>query len=201
MQNTINLDIKGMTCASCVNRIERVLKKDESVQEASVNLATEKAKISFDAAKTNPQHLIELIQKAGYEATLSVDKKIKAAQKSSDLKQEKILIMISVLLTLPLVLPMLLAPLGWDVMPSPWVQLILATPVQFWIGARFYRSGWGAIKARTGNMELLVAIGTSAAYALSLYLLLKNLDHLSHHELHLYFEGSAVIITLVLLRK
>jgi Cu+-exporting ATPase len=201
MQKTINLDVKGMTCASCVNRIERVLKKEESVQEASVNLATEKAKISFDAAKTNPQHLIELIQKAGYDAKLSVDKKIKAALKTSELKHEKFLIIISAVLTLPLVLPMLLSPLGWNMMPSPWIQLILATPVQFWIGARFYRSGWSAIKARSGNMELLVAIGTSAAYFLSLYLLLENIDHLNHHELHLYFEGSAVIITLVLFGK
>ncbi len=201
MQNTINLDIKGMNCASCVNRIERALKKDASVQEASVNLATEKATISFDASKSNSQHLIELIKKAGYEATMTVDKKTKADRKSWDLRHEKILITISSLLTLPLVLPMLLAPLGWDVMPSPWVQLLLATPVQFWIGARFYRSGLSAIKARSGNMELLVAIGTTAAYALSLYLLLKNPDHLSHHDLHLYFEGSAVIITLVLLGK
>src|SRR5690606_33505374 len=106
----------------------------------------------------------------------------------------KLLLIISTLLTLPLVLPMLFHPFGIDLMPNGLIQLILATPVQFWIGARFYRSAWGAVKAKTGNMELLVAIGTTAAYGLSIYMLLK-------HSHHLYFESSAVVITLVLFGK
>lgn len=199
MQQNISLDIKGMTCASCVNRIEKVLKKDSGVLSASVNLATEKAKIEYDDAHLDSTKLISLVAKAGYQASLSENKK--PVDKKYLLKKEKLLIILSSLLTLPLVLPMLLEPFGINIMPPPWIQLMLATPVQFYVGARFYKSGWGAIKAKTGNMELLVAIGTSAAYGLSIYLLLKNLEHLEHHMPHLYFEGSAVIITLVLLGK
>jgi Cu+-exporting ATPase len=202
MQQNISLDIKGMTCASCVGRIEKVLKKDEAIISASVNLATEKAKIIFDPAKRNLQNILDLIAKAGYEAKLSTQSlKSTTASKEKELKKDKILIFISALLTLPLVLPMALDIFGYHLMPSPWIQLLLATPVQFYIGARFYKSAWSAIKAKTGNMELLVALGTSAAYGLSLYLLLKNVDHLEHHTPHLYFESAAVIITLVLLGK
>lgn len=196
MHQDISLDIKGMTCASCVNRIEKVLKKNPGVLDASVNLATEKAKINFDNKILNPQKIIELIVKAGYGATLS-----SGQVKKIDLHLEKKLIIISALLTLPLMLPMIFEPFGLHLMPSPWIQLLLATPVQFYIGARFYKSAWAAVRALTGNMELLVAVGTSAAYGLSVYLILKNLNHLNHHPPHLYFEGSTVVITLVLLGK
>lgn len=186
MKQEITLDIKGMTCASCVNRIEKVLKKDDGVMNASVNLATEKASVEFESDKTNTQKLIEAVAKAGYEASVHTDR----GNSNSDLNHDKLLILFSSLLSLPLVLPMF-----GGFMLDGWIQLLLATPVQFFVGARFYKSAWGALKARTGNMELLVAIGTSAAYFLSLYLLLT-----SHHA-HLYFEGSAVIITLVMLGK
>ena len=199
MQQNISLDIKGMTCASCVNRIEKVLQKDQGIISASVNLATEKAKVEFDSSRLDISKVIALISKAGYEAKISSLKSNES--KADELKKEKYLIILSVILTLPLALPMVFEPFGYHLMPSPWIQLLLATPIQFFIGARFYKSAWGAIKAKTGNMELLVAIGTSAAYGLSLYLLLKNLGHLEHHAPHLYFEGSAVIITLVLLGK
>ena len=175
MQQNIDLDIKGMTCASCVNRIEKVLKKDEAISLASVNLATEKAKVEFNPSKIDVARIIELIANAGYEARVSSPKS--KDTKAADLAKEKFLIILSVLLTLPLALPMILEPMGYHLMPSPWVQLLLATPIQFFIGARFYKSAWGALKAKTGNMELLVAIGTSAAYGLSLYLLLKHLGH------------------------
>lgn len=199
MQQNISLDIKGMTCASCVGRIEKVLQKDVGITSASVNLATEKANVVFDSTKMNVSRIVELIAKAGYEAKVSST--TSKESKEDELKRAKWLIVLSSLLTLPLALPMVFEPFGYHIMPSPWVQLLLATPIQFYIGARFYKSAWSAIKAKTGNMELLVAIGTSAAYGLSLYLLLKNLNHLEHHMPHLYFEGSAVIITLVLLGK
>jgi Cu+-exporting ATPase len=101
-------------------------------------------------------------------------------------------------LTLPLVTPMLLQLFGVDWMLDGWLQLALATPVQFWLGWRFYRAGWKAMLAKTGNMDLLVALGTSAAYGLSIYLLFKHADH---GMPHLYFEASAAVITLVLLGK
>ena len=202
MQNQIDLDITGMTCASCVNRIEKTLNKDEGIVSASVNLATEKARVEFNPEKIDQDKIIALVSKAGYEAKISSAKKgIKEENKKDELKHQKFLIIASTLLTLPLVLPMLLEPLGLHLMLSPWIQLALATPVQFYIGAKFYKSAWGAIKARAGNMELLVAIGTSAAYGLSIYLIIKHLDHLANHPPHLYFESSAVIITLVLLGK
>lgn len=199
MQKTIDLDIKGMTCASCVNRVEKALKKDSGVISASVNLATEKARVEFDPTKLDLLKIIAFVTNAGYEASLVSVKK--NADKEDELKQEKNLLIISALLTLPLIIPMLFEPIGLHLMPSPWIQLLLATPIQFIIGAKFYKSAWGAIKAKSGNMELLVAIGTTSAYGLSLYLLLKGMKHLNHQMPHLYFESSAVVITLVLFGK
>ena len=199
MEENISLDIKGMTCASCVSRIEKVLKTNTAILSASVNLATEKARIEFDSSKMDVAKIVGLISKAGYTSKVS-SQSIKES-KEIELQKDKFLIIFSILLTVPLALPMVFEPFGYHLMPSPWIQVLLATPVQFFIGARFYKSAWGAIKAKSGNMELLVAIGTTAAYGLSLYLLLKNIEHLEHHTPHLYFEGSAVIITLVLLGK
>ncbi|MCB9092389.1 MAG: copper-translocating P-type ATPase [Halobacteriovoraceae bacterium] len=193
MKNII-LNIEGMTCASCVNRIENKLLKNKSIAKASVNLATEKALIvvedDLDILK-----IVEIIKDAGYKATREKSKT------NEDLKKQKWIVIISSILSLPLVLPMILQPLGINFNVPAFVQLILATPVQFIIGFKFYKLAWAAIKEKTGNMELLVAIGTTAGYFLSLYLMYKHQDHLSHNSVHLYFEGSAVIITLVLLGK
>lgn len=199
MQQKITLDIKGMTCASCVNRVEKVLKKNDGVLSASVNLATEKASIEFDPDKINSAKLMEAVKKAGYEAFMP-DLKL-AQKKEAEMGKEKLTVILAILLTLPLSLPMLLEPFGFHLMPSPWIQILLATPIQFIIGARFYKSAWGAIKARSGNMELLVVIGTSAAYGLSLYILYKNYAELHQQMPHLYFEASAMVITLILLGK
>jgi P-type Cu+ transporter len=200
MEKKIYLNIKGMTCASCVNRIEKVLKKDAGVKDASVNLATEKAKIKFDDSKLDTSRIIAIIENAGYEAKIpSIQKdQLKVAD---SLRREKYIIIFSSLLTLPLALPMLLEPFGIHLMPSHWIQLLLATPVQFIVGARFYKAAWGAIKAASGNMELLVSLGTSAAYGLSLFEMFRHRDLQAHHMPHLYFEASAVVITLVLLGK
>ena len=201
MQQNVVLDINGMTCASCVSRIEKVLKKNEGISSASVNLATEKASVQFDPSKIDLLKIVSSIKTAGYEASLSNPKKSNTDEKRISLNKERRIILFSTVLTLPLVLPLIWELFGANFMLSPWIQWILATPIQFYIGFRFYRSAWGAIKAKTGNMELLVAIGTSAAYGLSVYLLLKNLSHIHHQMPHLYFEGSAVIITMVLLGK
>lgn len=195
---TINVQIEGMTCASCVGRIERKLKSNKYISKVNVNLATEKGRITFDNSSVKKSEIIELIRSAGYEAETS---DVSTNDKMIMLRREKNILIISSLLTIPLVVPMLFMPFGIDFHINPWIQMILATPVQFVIGARFYKSAWAALKNRSGNMELLVAIGTSAAYFLSLYLVLKNLDHLHHQVLHLYFESSSVIITLILLGK
>lgn len=201
MTSKATLNITGMTCASCVSRIEKALRKGEGITEASVNLATEKANVSYEPSKTDLEKIVSLIFSAGYEATIATTGEINSGERVLAIKRDKNLLLLSSLLTLPLVLPMLMEPFGLHLMPSPWMQLALATPVQFYIGKRFYKSAWGALKAWAGNMELLVVIGTTAAYCLSIYLLLESVTRLDHHSPHLYFESSAVVITLVLLGK
>jgi Cu+-exporting ATPase len=187
----IRLPIEGMTCASCVARVEKALKKVPGVGSAEVNLATETATVTL-AAGARPEALVEAVHKAGYETHLAPKPQAPAADRSWWP------VVASAIFTLPLLVPMVLDPFGIHWALPGWVQLILATPVQFVLGARFYRAGWKALLARTGNMDLLVAIGTSAAYALSVYLLMK---HWEHGMPHLYFEAGAAVITLVLLGK
>lgn len=197
--------ITGMTCASCVFRIENAVKKVPGVNSIQVNLSNETAQI-YSASEEVLNSALLAIENAGYKAQLITQNNSSkiAESKFQGLAKEKLYLILSALLTLPLVLPMLLEPLGLNLMPPAWLQLIFATPVQFFFGYRFYRSAYGALRARTGNMDLLVALGTSAAYGLSLYEILRNLGHLEHlHQrgVHLYFESAAVIITLILFGK
>jgi len=182
------LRIEGMSCASCVGRVEKALRGVPGVVEASVNLATEKASVRGG----DPDALLAAVRGAGYDAA--------PAERTPSIARDNTVwpVAAAALLSLPLLLPMLAQPFGLDLMLPGWLQLLLATPVQFWLGARFYRAGWKALRAGSGNMDLLVALGTSAAYGLSLYLLLQ--DH-AHGAPHLYFESSAAVITLVLLGK
>jgi Cu+-exporting ATPase len=182
--NVIKLPIEGMTCASCVARVEKALKRVPGVASAEVNLATETATVGL-AEGAAPESLVEAVREAGYEARLAP-----APKPARDTSWWPVAA--AAALTAPLFLPMLG---GWA-LPG-WLQLALATPVQFWLGARFYRAGWKALRARTGNMDLLVALGTSAAYGLSVYMLWRHWGH----EPHLYFEAGAAVITLVLLGK
>lgn len=192
---SVSLSISGMTCASCVTRVEKALKKVPGVTDASVNLATEKAQIT--AVGVPVDRLITAVEKAGYDAAVSSDTAPK--EQAGSRLPTWWPVALSALLSLPLVVPMLGMPFGNHWALPGWLQMALATPVQFWLGARFYKAGWKALLARSGNMDLLVAIGTSAAYGLSVYLLL---GHANHEGMgHLYFESSAVVITLVLLGK
>jgi P-type Cu+ transporter len=201
---TVELNVLGMTCASCVGRVEKALLKVPGVVKASVNLANETATVETVSAA--PDALLKAVEKAGYSASLREASPAAAAADGEEARRSAVAarelrhVMIAALLSFPLVLPMLLAPLGIDFLVSGWVQLLLATPVQFWLGARFYRAGWRAARAGTGNMDLLVALGTSAAYGLSLYqLVVPGMDHGVGG--HFYFEASAVVITLILLGK
>ena len=193
----LSLHISGMSCASCVGRIEKALRKVAGVVQVSVNLASELASISvFESVATAP--LIAAIERAGYTAS---ELQTLPPGPAAGLPAWWPLAA-AVLLTTPLAAPMLLMPLGnsWQ-LPGSW-QLVLASALQFWLGARFYRAGWRALKARSGNMDLLVALGTSAAYGLSLYQLWMSWQHSSSHmQTHLYFESSASVITLILLGK
>jgi len=192
-QPPVTLVIDGMTCASCVTRVEKALAHVPGVTGASVNLATEKARIDGAAP---PAALMAAVEAAGYAARIETTDAPTVPVKTGAATWWPVAV--GALLSIPLVLPMFLAPFGIDAMLPGWVQWLLATPVQFWLGARFYRAGWSALRAGAGNMDLLVAIGTSAAYGLSLYLLLTQSGHAASH---LYFESSAVVITLVLLGK
>ncbi|WP_216358563.1 heavy metal translocating P-type ATPase [Gilliamella apicola] len=187
-----NFFVEDMSCASCVSRVEKALKKIDGVIDVSVNLATEKATVNTNA-NVELETLMSVVDKAGYHAVKINDQQthIKDAEKQASLWP----IIISVLLAIPFVLPMLLEPFGIHLMMPAWLQLVIASIVQFGLGAKFYRSGFNAVKALSGNMDLLVAIGTSAAYGLSLYQwIIGNNDHL-------YFESSVVIITLILIGK
>lgn len=196
----LKVDIAGMTCASCVSRIEKALAKHPQIHHVTVNLATESASIEAENGLDH-QVVIQIIEDAGYQASFpDLHRPSNLAFKiPSSAKHEGQHIVIATLLTLPLVAPMLGALFHQDWILTGWIQFILATVVQFWLGARFYRAGWHALKTFSGNMDLLVAIGTSAAYGLSVYVLFKSAaSGMSHH---LYFEASATVITLVMLGK
>jgi Cu+-exporting ATPase len=192
---TLDLGIGGMTCASCVSRVEKALKKVPGVSDAAVNLATESARVSFAPSEQIEARLRRAVRDAGYEPRAA-----DALEQADDASPWAGFapVGIGLALSLPLVVPMLGDLAGKHWMLPAWVQFLLATPVQFILGARFYKAGWFALKALTGNMDLLVAIGTTAGWALSMWLWLSAE---SGTMVHLYFEASAVVVTLVLLGK
>ncbi len=184
--------IEGMSCASCVRRVEKALATVPGVAHAAVNLATETARVDSESP-LDFAALQQAIGKAGYAAS-------EVAAPAADTAPripEGLAVILSAALSVPLVVPMVAEWFGVHLMMPAWLQWLLATPVQFVFGARFYRAGWKALKAGAGNMDLLVALGTSAAYGLSVYLALAP----SQGMAHLYFEASAVVLTLVLLGK
>ena len=194
----VSIDIEGMTCASCVSRVEKALANMLGIEAATVNLATEQARIRLkEAIPGMNQHIIDVIQKAGYGAKQSAAPgQIKEAKQSAFWSTDGLgPVLLSFALSAPLVLPMVLMPFGIHWMPSGLWQLLLASPVQFVFGWRFYKSGFKALMSGAGNMDLLVALGTTAAYGLSVYQLAFGDPHA------LYFEGAAVIISMVLLGK
>jgi len=194
---TLELAIEGMTCASCVGRVERALLKIPQVRSATVNLASERARIEA-LATLEASTLVQAVEAAGYKARASDRQQAATDSNDQRLARERRTVFIALLLAAPLVLPMFGDLFGQHWMLPPWAQFLLATPVQFILGARFYVAGWKAVRARTGNMDLLVAIGTSAGYGLSLY---QWWATPAGEMPHLYFEASAVIIALVLFGK
>ena len=195
-QQSLELSIDGMTCASCVGRVERALAKVPGVKSVSVNLANERAHLEL-LGQVDPQSLIAAVTKAGYNASVWEVEHPTTDTQQQRLHHERWVLIMAIALALPLVLPMLLQPFGVHWMLPAWVQFALATPVQFIFGARFYVAAWKAVRAGAGNMDLLVALGTSAGYGLSLYEWATAAGRMPH----LYFEASAVVIALVLLGK
>jgi Cu+-exporting ATPase len=195
-QHSLELSIDGMTCASCVGRVERALNKVPGVKSVSVNLANERAHLEL-LGQIDPQTLLAAVTKAGYSASVWEAEQPQTDRQHTRLHRERWALLAAITLALPLVLPMLLQPFGVHWMLPAWVQFALATPVQFIFGARFYVAAWKAVRAGAGNMDLLVALGTSAGYGLSLYEWATAAGRMPH----LYFEASAVVIALVLLGK
>ncbi len=194
----MDLALEGMTCAACADRIERVLNRIQGI-EANVNFATERARVRLQPGSATPQQLVAAVRKAGYDAH-----EISAASRQADrarhalaYRRELRLFWASAVLTAPLLAQMLVMFSGQhaDLIPR-WVQLGLATPVQFWIGRRFYVGAWHALRGRSANMDVLIALGTSMAWLYSTAVTLLGL-----HERHIYFEASAAIVTLVLMGK
>ncbi len=199
----VELAIVGMTCAACSTRLEKVLGRSAGVESAHVNLATERARVRFQPGESSVEALIEAVARAGFTASESgegeheAEKARREARYQGELRQFGF----AAALSLPL-LAQMPAMFGWigdgtthDLLPR-WLQLLLATPVQFWIGARFYRGAWASLRGGSANMDVLVALGTSIAWLFSTVVTLTG-----RHDQHVYFEASATIITLVLLGK
>jgi len=195
-----DIGIGGMTCASCVARVERAIAKLPGVESVSVNLATESARVKWAASQTSEDEstqqarLRRAVRDAGYEPLAAEH----LEQAPEGAWTGFMPVAMGLLFSTPLVLPMVGDALGQHWMLSALWQFLLATPVQFVLGARFYKAGWHALLAGSGNMDLLVALGTTAGWALSVWLWLTAP---AGAMVHLYFEGSAVVITLVLLGK
>ena len=197
----LDLSLAGMTCAACAGRIEKVLNRLPGV-EAVVNLASEKAHLRFVPGLATPEKMIEVVRRAGFGASVASDdsRAEEKARKAAAYADEVRRFWVSAALALPLVAQMLFmfggAGASHEELLPRWLQLLIATPVQFWIGRRFYVGAWHALRGGSGNMDVLVALGTSMAYLFSLVVTVAGL-----HEQHVYFEASATIITLVLMGK
>ncbi|WP_270179814.1 heavy metal translocating P-type ATPase [Alkalihalobacillus sp. CinArs1] len=202
----VELDIHGMTCAACSTRVEKGLNRTSGVASASVNLTTESGVVAYQPGAITVDEIIEKVKKLGYDAVVKEDREEKKSHKEEEIKKKKVKLGISVLLSLPLLYTMI-AHLPFDValpLPdlfmNPWFQFLLATPVQFYIGAPFYVGAYRALINKSANMDVLVALGTSAAYFYSVVEGIRLLLTPGYHP-ELYFETSAVLITLILVGK
>ncbi len=194
-------DITGMTCAACSNRIEKVLNKQPAIQNATVNLSTEVATVDYYPGNIDESDIIERIKKLGYDATLKSEEQ--SSRKENELRRKKYKLILSAVLSLPLLLTMLTHLFGIHlphIFMNPWFQFAFAFPVQFIIGWQFYTGAYKSLRSGSANMDVLVALGTSAAFFYSLYESIKWMRGLTNDP-HLYFETSAVLITLILFGK
>ena len=205
VKEKVEFDITGMTCAACSARIEKVLNKMDGVSSANVNLALEKAVIEFNPSDVSVADMIARIEKIGFGAHQKEEAKEQVDYREQHIKEQQRKFIIAAILSLPLLWTMvghfsftsfLYVP---DVLMNPWVQMLLATPVQFIIGWQFYVGAYKSLRNGSANMDVLVVMGTSAAYFYSVYQAVLHVG--SQHEAHLYFETSAVLITLILLGK
>jgi P-type Cu+ transporter len=194
---TKTLLIEGMTCSACSSRVEKVLNKLEGVESASVNLSTNKATVKYKSGILEEKELLDAVEKAGYKGEIEVERDLdrEKERREKEIKSLKTSFIISAFLSLPLFAAMFFHMAGVEsILTNGWFQFALATPVQFIIGYRFYSGAYKALRGGGANMDVLVAMGTSAAYFYSVYNVFAGV-----HEY--YFEASAVIITLIILGK
>lgn len=207
VKETVDFQIGGMTCAACAARIEKGLNKMSGVKRASVNLALESAQVEFSPGEVSVEDLIKKVEKIGYTASLKSEKKEDGDHRKKEIVRQKRKLIASAILSLPLLWAMVshfsFTSFIWvpDLFMNPWFQLVLAAPVQFIVGAQFYKGAYKALRNGSANMDVLVALGTSAAFFYSLYLSIQSLNAHGHHEVQLYYETSSVLITLILLGK
>lgn len=199
--------VSGMTCAACANRVEKRLNKLDGVNKATVNFALESATVDFNPDEVNVNEMKSAITKLGYKLEVKPDDQDESTDhRLQEIERQKKKFIISFILSFPLLWAMvshfsftsfIYLP---DMLMNPWVQLALATPVQFIIGGQFYVGAYKALRNKSANMDVLVALGTSAAYFYSVYLSIQSIGS-SEHMTDLYFETSAVLITLIILGK
>ncbi|MBO6946783.1 MAG: copper-translocating P-type ATPase [Rhodospirillales bacterium] len=205
-QSEIELDVGGMTCAGCASNVEKALNAVPGVIVAEVNLAMERAHVTWLGHDVSSRALVDAVDAAGYRAepraTDAERRRQQAARQAEEdskrLKRETAMVVVSVLLSAPLLAMMVLPPMGIQYHVPALLQLMLAAPVQFWIGARFYIGAYRSLKAGSGNMDVLVALGTSAAFTLSTWIVFREGIGTPSH---LYYEASAVVVTLVVVGK
>lgn len=194
------LRLKGMTCAACAARLEKALNNLEGVTRATVNFATESAAVEYNPPQVTVRDMIKAVQGAGYdgEERVQEDRDTEKQEREKEVRKLKGLFIISAILSFPLLMAMVFHVIGSpiEILHNPWVQLILASPVQFIVGYRFYKGAYHALKGGGANMDVLVSVGTSAAYIYSVY----N-GFFAGNVMDLYFEASAVVITLIMLGK
>lgn len=199
---SISFHVSGMHCASCASNIQRKLRKTTGVNDASVNYANEQAAVMFDTTKLKPETIADAIASIGYTAHIDApaDSDIADSERAAELYNLKIKLIVSGILSILLMASMI--PGLPMVLHNPWLMWVLATPVQFWAGKRFYQGAWSGIKNFSANMDTLVAMGTSAAYFFSAFVVLFETWLTSQGvSTHIYFEASAAIITFILLGK
>ncbi|WP_025783308.1 heavy metal translocating P-type ATPase [Sporosarcina sp. D27] len=207
VQEKVAFDISGMTCAACATKIEKRISKMDGVSKASVNFALETIAVEYDSKKVETTEMITAVKKMGYELIPEQASKDKMDHKEQEIKKQEKKFILSLILTIPLLWTMVahFEFLSFIYMPhilmNPWVQLAFATPVQFIVGAQFYKGAFNSLRNKSANMDVLVALGTSAAYFYSLYLSIEWMSNGKVGSPELYFEASAVILTLIVLGK
>lgn len=209
VKDAVDFNIVGMTCAACATRIEKGLNKMPGVSKATVNLALETAHVEFSAAEVSVSEMVNKVDQLGYKAIHKEEEATAGDYKQKEIRHKKIQLVVSAILSLPLLWAMVshFTFTSWIYLPeflmNPWVQLVLATPVQFIIGSQFYVGAYKALRNKSANMDVLVSLGTSAAYFYSLYLTLQWVTSVDthRHAPDMYYETSAILITLIILGK